>query len=369
MRAWLVFGVGAMATVALSWSACTRSHRLGQDGGSPSQGGSSSTGFVTDGAAICGNEVHHAVQKRPLIYLVLDRSGSMQSADPETGESRWKRVAEAALDMVDSLKSLVRVGLTLYPAEQLVTGCETGEQVYKPQVPTTSTFNAALAVLPDGGTPTAATLAYVRTKIAGEPNPKVVILATDGAPNCNVDATCSAGECTVNVDGFCPADITNCCDPVETGDPGATASCIDRAASVDAVQALVADGVNVYVVGVPGTEKYAGVLNQLALVGGVPQEGSTKYYRVDDFDVLHQVFKDIASSLISCSLDLTDPPAEPGKTNVYFDEEVVVQDETDGWVWVDEDTIELHGAACAKLKSGKVKDIQVVSGCPTATPQ
>lgn len=371
MRAFLAFGFAAAATLTLTWGACSGSRYDFEDtGGHSSQGGSTSTtGFVTDGAAICGAEVHHPIQKRPLIYMVIDRSGSMSSVDPASNESRWKRVAEAAVDMVDALKNLVRVGVTLYP-EDGPTGCEAGVQVYKPQAPTTQGFANAINVIPNGGTPTAATLEYVRGKIAGEAGPKAVILATDGAPNCNLDLTCPASECTTNIDGFCAGSgYSNCCDPVETGIPQAGASCVDRVASMTAVQAIADDGTNVYVVGVPGTEKYAGVLNQLAIVGGAPQSGSTAYYRVDDFDVLAGLFTDIAGSLISCSFDLQDPPGEPGKTNVYFDEVVVLQDETNGWVWVDADTIELHGSACAELKTGGVQDIQIVSGCPTATPQ
>ena len=42
---------------------------------------------------------------------------------------------------------------------------------------------------------------------------------------------------------------------------------------------------------------------------------------------------------------------------------------TDTWVWDGNDKIILVGDACAKLKSGQVKDVQVVTGCPTEIPK
>ena len=218
-----------------------------------------------------------------------------------------------------------------------------------------------------GGTPISSTLEALAPALESEASPKVVILATDGAPNCNPAVTCDADECMVNIFGECPPEIDNCCDP---GVGGTVLNCVDRSATVLAVQAIANAGTDVYVVGIPGTEQFAAVLDQMAIVGGVPQEGQdTFYYRVDDLDALAGVFKEIASALVSCTYDLADPPREPGKTNVYFDEEVVLSDPENGWVWVDSDTIELLGAACEELKSGSVKLVQIVSGCPTATPK
>jgi len=38
-------------------------------------------------------------------------------------------------------------------------------------------------------------------------------------------------------------------------------------------------------------------------------------------------------------------------------------------VWSSPTEIELVGAACAELRSGKVKQVQIVSGCPTQHPR
>ncbi len=362
VRVALLLSAGAWA--AALHGACGSRETDGGGGRAAVAAATTGTGFVSDGAHICGNEFHDALTKYPLIYLVLDRSGSMQAV--EDGATRYEKVRLATLDFVDTLGALVRVGVTIFPAEAAGPGseCLAGTEVYSPKVDPGAAFAAAIDTDPWGGTPTAATLQYVRPKLASQPAPKVVILATDGGPNCNSSATCTAAECVVNLAGECPAGV-NCCQPPD----GFVENCLDRVPTLDAIEALAAEGTPVYVVGIPGSQPFATVLNQMALAGGVPLAGAAQYYyRVDDLDGLAEVFKGIASDLVSCTFDLTDAPAEQGLTNVYVNGEVLVQDPVNGWVWLDADTIELVGAACDQLKSGAVEQVQIVSGCPTETP-
>jgi hypothetical protein len=367
VRASVAFAISGSVTALLLWGACgPRDHGVDDDGGSPptSAKSTSANGFENDGASICGAEVHQAQSKYPLIYFVIDRSGSMADIDPDSGETRLARVQDAASDMVASLGSLVRVGAAMYPESSTTDDCATGEQVFEPQVGAGSEFADAIDKDPLGGTPTAATLEAIAPIVAEYSGPRAVILATDGAPNCNQEATCGPSECMVNIFGDCPSG--NCCEPPE----GTPLNCVDRAPSILAVKALADAGTDVYVIGIPGTELFSGVLNQMAAVGGVPQENAdTSYYKVDDLDTLAALFKDIAGSLVSCTFTLGDAPEAQGMTNVYFDEVVVPQDPQNGWVWVDGNTIEIVGAACEQLKDGKVKDIQFVSGCPTVAPE
>jgi hypothetical protein len=347
------------------YAACHRGDPEGTGGSdADSANATTTTGFSSDGADICGNEYHDALSKYPLIYFVLDRSGSM--SDLEDGVTRYEKVRLATLELVDSLGALVRVGLTLYPSPNAGLGseCLAGEEVYSPKVNPGSQFENALDVEPIGGTPTAATLQAVRPHLSNQPAPKVVILATDGAPNCNSALTCGADSCIVNIAGQCP--IANCCEPPE----GVVENCLDYAATLDAIDALVAEGTNVYVVGIPGSELFGTALNGMALHGNVPLTNADQYYyKVDDLDGLAEVFKGIARELVSCTFDLTDPPEEQGLTNVYFDGNVVYLDPENGWTWVDGDTVELVGAACESLKDGQVEQVQIVSGCPTETPK
>ncbi|MBK8937727.1 MAG: VWA domain-containing protein [Polyangiaceae bacterium] len=375
MRYGVAFFSSMTLAAAVTWGACGSRRPSpaddGPNGGSGSgNGGSSSTGFVSDGAAICGNDVHQPVTHPPLVYFVLDRSGSMEELATPGGASRWTHVVDAAVSMVDQLGALVRTGPRCSPHPNAEEGqeCIGGTEVYSPKIGASpSAFRDAIDIDPFGGTPVSATLEALLPEVLEVEGPRAVILATDGAPNCNPNISCGADQCMVNIVGQCPPDIENCCDPAVGG---IALNCVDRVATVLAVQALANAGVDVYVVGIPGSEQFSAVLDQLAVVGGVPQEGADDYYyRVDDVDTLADVFRQIGASLVSCTYDLADPPDAPGKTNVYFDASVVLQDADNGWVWVDEDTIQLVGAACDQLKTGNVSEVQIVSGCPTETPR
>ncbi|HTJ82776.1 MAG TPA: vWA domain-containing protein [Polyangiaceae bacterium] len=360
----LGFAISALFAACVSSRERPEGTTTGADGGA--SGGTTSGFQGTAGGDVCGNEEHTALTTYPLLYFVFDRSGSM--ADLDGNETRYARVRDAALDMTDSLGALVRVGATVFPSLDATAtdACLPGEEVYSPKIDPGPVFASSIDVEPGGGTPTAATLRDLLPKLSSAADPKVVILATDGAPNCDADTTCGSDTCMVNVLGECPSDAGNCCEPPA----GTWENCIDRLPTLQAILDLKEAGVNVYVIGIPGSELFETVLDQMALAGGVPQSGqSTYYYRVDDLGTLGDVFKGIASALVSCKFDLEDPPSDPGLTNVYFDNQVVVQDPSDGWVWVDGDTIELVGEACDTLKSGAVKNVRFVSGCPTVMPE
>jgi hypothetical protein len=51
--------------------------------------------------------------------------------------------------------------------------------------------------------------------------------------------------------------------------------------------------------------------------------------------------------------------------NVYFDTALLSHGELDGWIWVGASSIQVRGAACERLLSGEVLQVQVVAGCPT----
>jgi len=326
-----------------------------------------------DAAGFCGNQIHQAVANAPNIYFVLDASGSM--ADLDGGSTRFAKVRTAVVGVLRSLGPLINVGLALFPREASADEpCRSGEQVLSVQPgdpktgedgPTTTSFLSATSIDPIGGTPTAATLGLLAPTLTMLNGKTIVVLATDGGPNCNANTTCGISECMANIEGACPPDI-NCCDPDE---PYGPQSCLDRGATLDAVGALADLGIDVYVIGIPGSETYESMLSQMAIVGSVATTTPPFYYRVDDLSTLGQVLGDIAGVVVSCEFDLSDPPDEPGFTNVYLDGELLPFDPADGWDWQTDSVVELHGDACARLKKGEVAQVQIVSGCPTETPK
>jgi hypothetical protein len=197
-----------------------------------------------------------------------------------------------------------------------------------------------------------------------------LVVITDGAPNCNVDAECDASACTLNIEGVTVGshsctDGVNCCDPDLFGE-NAPGNCVDSDETEHQVALLAKHGIPTYVVGMPGAEPYAGVLNRLAVAGGTARAGSTAYYAVTDGDELEQALYSIGTGLaIKCSIDLDEEPPDAAQVNVYFDGELVPADPDDGWSWNGTTRIEVNGAACDQLKSGSVIDASALFGCDT----
>jgi hypothetical protein len=325
-----------------------------------------------DADGLCGNRIHEVeITDAPNIYFVLDASGSMLSP-ASSRATRYDRVRDAAVDLVSNLGPLINVGAAVFPLDATVDApCRPGGEVF-PVTPgdpfaggeegrtTTARFRAATRIEPIGGTPTAATLTALTPTLAALPGKTIVVLATDGGPNCNSAAGCDAEECIANIEQQCPEE--NCCAPRGLSGPE---GCLDRDDTVAAIARLAARGIEVYVVGIPGSEFYGDVLDQMALAGGTAQFVSPFYFKVDDLDTLGSVLAKIAGIVVSCEFDLVDPPPEDGQTNVYLDRELVPYDPENGWRWRSPAIVELLGDACQKLKSGRVGQVQIVSGCPT----
>jgi hypothetical protein len=380
-----VSGVGCEAIGHLAPGPSSTASSTGA-GGAAGAGGMAGTGGISiprsgagggppavDAGGYCGNQIHQVVTDPPNLYFVFDVSGSM-AAPGGGGFTKYELVEQGAVHMIENLGPLINVGAAIFPeGASSADPCHVGAGVFpispgdpiSPTTgPTTSGFIVATSVTPAGGTPTAATLTALRPELLQVPGRTVVILATDGGPNCDAAISCAANQCTNNIEGACNSPGANCC---AAGGAIGPAGCIDHDATVAAVTALASAGIPVYVIGVPGSELYASVLDDMAVAGGRPQAGTPQYYDVTDLTGLSQLFGTIAAAFVSCDFTLEKAPPDQGHTNVYFDGTVVPADAVNGWIWIGPNKIELVGAACTKLKTGKVIDVQIVSGCPTQT--
>jgi hypothetical protein len=330
------------------------------------------------------------------------------------------RVGAALFPHDASDQDACRPGDEVFP---VTLGDPPGEQ----EGPTTESFASAIDIEPAGGTPTAITLEAVRRALVSIAGDRAVILATDGGPNCNPDTTCEANTCIVNMEDGCPVGVTNCCDPAEGGTP---LNCLDRAATLEAIGALRDEGVSVFVIGTAGSGTFSATLSQMAILGGGATEGPPYYYRADDLEALTAALASIAQVVGSCTFELDEPPGETYRTNVWLDADRLPYDVVDGWMWkgapldyvpappvdpstssastaggggpgggdvtagtggggsgggpggssaeggggggggpeVDTSAIELRGEACARFTTGQVRRVQIVTGCPTTTP-
>jgi hypothetical protein len=298
--------------------------------------------------------------------------------------SKYHTARSAISSLLRRIGHRVRYGAAVFPSKLAPDQCTAGEQILATERgdPVECVANGGVgprldglsdrlaSYAPDGSTPTAATLEAIRPTLAELEGSTYVILMTDGAPNCNFESRCPIFECTLNIEmasvsGINCDDSFNCCDPLNTG-PNAPGYCVDADATESVISALAEDGVSTYIVGMPGAEPYAMLLDRLAAAGGTARGAETDYYAVADADELTEALSDIGTGIaISCSIDLEEPPEDPSRVNVYFDGELVPSDETDGWTWDGDLRIEVRGDACERLRSGDVLEARAVFGCDT----
>lgn len=324
-------------------------------------------------------------QKPTSLYVVLDRSGSMDDRDGGP-DRRWDVITLALLHakkgVLRKLGSRVTVGLALFPdvGAEL---CKPGAEFLKPTVGSPATYDKIAQILnitqPGGQTPTAPSLVALAPKIKALPAPAFVLLATDGAPNCG-DTPCSIARCTYNInkvplDGgrFCDESI-NCCDPSKVSGGMGWAACVDADATKAAVAELASAGVKTFIFGIPGVGPYSADLDDLAKAGGTAREdakpGEPLYYAASATtqDAFTAALSAVAAKVVdTCVITLESVPSDPGITNVLVDGALVPQDPVDGWAWTSDGKVELRGATCAKVKAGDVVRVQVAVGCKTIT--
>jgi len=292
----------------------------------------------------CGLFVVSTVRKSADVLLVLDRSQSMnysiaqdctcsstgsgsQCSDTTNCTTRWEAVS-AAVGTTLAGTGAINWGLKMFgPATG--TTCAVSSTV---EVPVSAGSVSTILQLVGAatfslGTPTAATLvaatSYLRA--LGDTNKKVILLATDGQPNC----------------GGNPANL-NANDLVGT--------------AAAASQAFAA-GFPVYVVGIgPNVSD----LSQLAAAGGT---GS--YIPASSPQQLLDAFAAVANEAGSCEFIASTAPPDPGNVAVYVDKQLVNQSPSDGWTFGSNTaSIVLGGSYCDRVLAGESVTIQVLIGCP-----
>jgi hypothetical protein len=316
----------------------------------------------SDGSGTC--DVVQLVAKPviPEMMIVLDRSGSM-------ADKRWKPSVSAVRSLTTSLQARIHFGLALFPDPSVgndsqsvvdITSClsdpdpqscldkatmNIGSSACAPgkiMVPVADNNAGPIGDVldttqPGGGTPTSDTLQRIVTDYAGAPpapdappTAKYVLLVTDGAP------TCPAGD-------------------------GSATTQPDIDASNAAIEALAAKGVKTYVIGYDttgsGNEMLASVLDGFAQRGGT---GDKMHRPVEDEQSLLTEFNRIAGAIASCRFQLNAPPQRADYVLVRLDGKQVNLNQPDGFMLVDDRTVELEGAACTTFQQGNhILDAQV----------
>jgi hypothetical protein len=313
--------------------------------GNGNDGGDGPT-FGSNPDSNCGAMSRGAKMVPPDILIVQDRSLSMnQNADGSScgttcaTTGKWAQMT-AALNAVASLTdTTVNWGLKFFASGN--SGCTVNNAPEVPVAPMSATAIASAigGVTPGSNTPTRAAMdaavAYMQTLT--DPNPKYILLATDGMPNC-------------------PA-------------AGGNAMTDDSPAAIASVAAAATAGFPTFIVGIGSTMADA-TLNSMATAGGVPQVGAaTSFYQVNDTAQLETVLQTIVGSVASCTFNLGTAPnsfTSNMAIDVFGDGTKIPKDPTmtDGWNYIGTgDQIQVYGPTCDKILSGAIKEVTVTYQC------
>jgi von Willebrand factor type A domain len=280
----------------------------------------------------------------PEVILVQDRSGSMMQ-DPDGGgglgttpdpTSKWVQMKNA-LEQVVSSTGAVEWGLELFPQvgqDNNDNGCAVGTALdVAVGLGRAPSINSVLdGVIPGGTTPTAAALdTAVRGFASSDGHPHYIVLATDGEPDCSVDAAMM-------------------------DDPVVDAS--------NAVTAAVAAGVHVFVVGIGTDPTDQMTLTNMANLGLEPntKPGASAYYQVSTTSDLTGVLDQIAGQITDCGFALPSVPQNPDFVTLSSNGLTVARDpgHLDGWDFGPGDlSIVLYGNACNDTGT-----LTALFGCP-----
>ncbi len=374
------------AFFVLFHAACSFSPKVGENGGSGSGAGGSTSGPMTGGAATSGSatggsganhtdgggllpppppsadancgQVNNPLKVVPPdVLLIQDRSGSMDNDDNDKAcgrggcgaTSKWSEMTVAVTQVVTTTQATVNWGLKFFADGSDVEACQVLPGATVPVASNNAgPITAALARRgARTNTPTRAALqagtAYLKS--LQDTNPKYILLATDGEPNCA--AGCIGDDCSM------------------TPNPP------EEMASEMAVADAAAAGIKVFVVGIGNVASAVAVLNQMAINGGEARTGAaTSYYAATDQSALTTALDQIVGKVASCTLPLPGKPQDP--TNVIVEDQAtktqIPRDPThaEGWDYTDasDTAIQLYGTACANVTKGTYSDVQILEGCP-----
>ena len=332
---------------------------IGNFGGASSgQGGLTGQG----GGQQCGATPKSSSKLPPDILIVLDASGSMDQDAANAmcnggcgAMSKWALMTPAINTVVADTQAEVNWGIKFFA--DMGSTCGVNANTVAVNVAPNNATAIATAITgrtsANGGvangsrTPTRAgenaAVTYLTQLGMTEPNPKFIVLATDGSPNC-------------------PAMGNTDTD--------------DTAGAVAAVTAARMAGIPTFVVGISAGGAPEMALNMMAVEGGYPQMGQpTQYYPVTSTAEFATVLRTLVGMASTCNFSIPTPPTMDGTTSR---EDITVtggsgtptdppitQDPTNGWTYTDttHTSITLHGTACDQVTAGTITTVTIIFNC------
>jgi hypothetical protein len=364
-------GVGGSTGTAGTTGAAGRIVITGQGGTIPTTTGSGGSGNNMGTSTLdanCGAKDKPAVRLLPDILIVLDRSGSMnddlmnRQCTPDGGgggqrncgpNSKWAQVVPALAQVLSETNADVNWGLKFFP-DNSANACNVSPNATVPIAPMNgAAVTAAIMGVTDtmGGvmgfssTPTRngmnGAITYMNT--VTDMNPKFILLATDGLPNCPASGN---------------------------GD--------DSAGSVTAVTAAATAGYKTFVVGIATAGTVTGgvdadmTLSNMANAGGLARASTPTYYPVTTTADLAAAIRTLVATANSCTFQVGPPPTNDGTTslgfiNVFGDDVEIPKDttHTNGWDYTDASmsSIQIYGPTCTQVMAATIQNVTVTFRC------
>ena len=312
------------------------------------------------------------------LMFVLDRSGSMAFALdgrrpdqfgnlPPGVLSRWDTLRDALFQTITPFDNSLAMGAKFYPEElpgdpnepaPADEACRTdvGVGIAPALGNAPDIINVFDTTIPVGGTPTSEAIRLAAQYLAGSRTvARTIIVATDGAPNCNANLDQTRCVCT-SMTGNCATA------------PGGEYNCLDDSRTIGVVRDVFENQkIPVYVVGIGSTERpeFLKVLDDMAVAGGRARATTPRHYNVQTSAELKTALQSIGDSIAKCTYLTPSSPTDPNAISVEINGKVIQRDQThaNGWDWVDQafGTLAFFGTACADASTGKPAISGVVS--------
>jgi len=263
----------------------------------------------------------------PKVMLVVDRSGSMKD------DGKWAALqtafADAQTGLLTTAKDLAVFGLAVFPdpsadGKKQGTCCDGSANCCpgvvnvalgtSPGDTTEDIRNLLLNVItPVGGTPTTKTLQNVLEEFARQPREpnrqRLVMLLTDGLPNCNpaFSDPCNGcvGQCV-----SCTSTGTSTC----TAQPFYGAGCLDDTELTSAVRSLKSQDISTFVIGFGtslATTTATTVLNAAAVAGGLARpDPDHRFYAATNLMELEGAVAEFVRVFRPCTFTLDYQPSQ-----------------------------------------------------------
>jgi len=308
----------------------------------PTTGGNSSIG----GGSSCAQQQIPLKVVPPDILIIQDRSGSMADDNNDKTcaggcgvNSKWTQVITAIESVVSKTQTSVNWGLFYFGSGTSSCGVNTDPAVSIALNSSNAIQGSLSLTKTSGGTPTTATInnAVLYMDTLTDSNPKYLLLAIDGQPNCLNSSTNN---------------------PDDTG-------------AINAVVAAKAAGYNTFIIGIGNVAAANATLNSMAQAGGEAQVGAaTSYYAVSDTASLENALTKIVGMIGSCEISLENVPSGLWSIAIFVKDSSgnVIQienNQTNGWNYTDttKSSITLFGTTCDNVKSGIYSDLNFVYTC------